>query len=68
MSQPHHQSWLESAVNVGTGLVINLTMQVLIFPLFGIHVPFSTNLGIAAVFTVVAVLRNYCIRRLFNRI
>lgn len=64
--QTKKQSWVESTVNVAIGLTINLTLQVLVFPLFGVHIPFTSNLGIAVVFTAVSVLRNYCIRRWFN--
>ena len=64
--QTKKQSWVESTVNVAIGLTINLALQVLVFPLFGVHIPFTSNLGIAAVFTAVSVLRNYCIRRWFN--
>jgi hypothetical protein len=64
--QTKKQSWVESTVNVAIGLTINLTLQVLVFPLFGVHIPFTSNLWIAAVFTAVSVLRNYCIRRWFN--
>ena len=60
-------SFVESWVNVLVGLAIDLGVQVVIFPWFGIDIPFTHNLGISACFTVVSVCRSYVIRRWFDR-
>lgn len=66
MSQTKLQSALESLANVAVGYVVALISQVLVFPLFGIHVPFSTNLAIGGWFTAISLVRSYILRRWFN--
>lgn len=67
-SQPKKFSFLESCVNVAVGLVINVTAQAIVFPWFGIRIPFASNLGIAGIFTVISIARSYGLRRAFNAI
>ena len=65
-SQKKSHSFMEAIVNVLVGLCINLTAQVLIFPLFGIHIPLSSSLEIAGIFTVISIIRSFVLRRVFN--
>lgn len=65
-SQPRKHSAYESVINVIVGLSINIVAQALVFPLFGIYIPLSTNLSIAGVFTVISIARSYSLRRFFN--
>lgn len=65
-SQPKHHSFIESIVNVAVGLGINITAQHLVFPLFGIYISWGQNLQIAGIFTVISIIRSYCLRRGFN--
>jgi len=67
MSQSRSHSLLESLVNVALGYLIALAAQLLIFPLFGIHISLQKNLQIGLLFTVVSIARSYALRRLFNR-
>lgn len=66
MSQTRMQSALESVANVAVGYGVALLSQLLVFPLFDIHVPFSSNLAIGAWFTVISLVRSYVLRRWFN--
>lgn len=59
---------IETCINVAIGYGVALASQVLIFPLFGIHIPLSSNLMICAFFTVISIARGYLVRRLFNHI
>ncbi len=62
----HRAAILESVANVGTGAMINLTLcQWLIFPLLGVPVRLDQNLALTLALTVVALLRNYAVRRCF---
>jgi len=61
-------SFVESWVNVAIGFAINFLGQLIIYPLVGINVKVGTNLTIGAFFTVVSVVRSYCVRRWFNAI
>jgi hypothetical protein len=66
MTQTKLGSLIEAAMNVAIGYGVALLSQILIFPLFGIHVGIGTNLGIGAWFTVISLVRSYVIRRWFN--
>ena len=59
-------SFAETMTNVAVGYVIALLSQLLIFPHYGIHIPFSTNLWIGLWFTVISIIRGYVLRRWFN--
>jgi hypothetical protein len=67
MSQSKRHSLIESLVNVAVGYGIALASQLLIFPLFGIHISLQDNIIIGLLFTVVSIARSYALRRLFNR-
>ena len=66
MEQSRLGSLIESLMNIAIGYGVALLSQILIFPLFGIHVPLSTNLWIGAWFTAISLVRSYVIRRWFN--
>ena len=67
MTQPRHRSLLEVAANLVVGAAINLIVQVVAFPWFGIEVALRTNLGITLLFTGISMARSYVMRRLFNQ-
>lgn len=64
--QSRRGSLIESIVNVAIGYGVALASQLVIFPLFGIHIPFRDNVLIGLWFTAVSILRSYIIRRFFN--
>lgn len=66
MNQTRLESLLEVCVNVAIGWVVALITQLIVFPLYGIHVTVGEQLGISVVFTVVSIIRSYVIRRWFN--
>lgn len=59
-------SFLESLANVAIGYGVAVGAQLLIFPLFGVVIPLSSNLAIGIIFTLVSLVRSYLLRRLFN--
>lgn len=59
-------SLVESVLNVAIGLGVALLAQLMVVPLFDIHVPLAVNLQIAGWFTVISIVRSYWVRRLFN--
>jgi hypothetical protein len=59
-------SLLEAVTNVVVGYVVAVLTQLLLFPVFGLHVAVKENLAIAGVFTVVSIMRSYLLRRLFE--
>lgn len=66
MNQSKRESLIETIINTAIGYIVALLSQILVFPLVGIHVPFSTNLEIGAYFTIISIIRGYVIRRWFN--
>ena len=68
MNQSKKKSFIESITNVIVGYSINLLMQIIVFPIFGINIELHTNIYIGLCFTVVSILRSYTLRRIFNRL
>lgn len=66
IGQSRIHSLIESFVNILAGYLIALAAQLLVFPLFSIHIPLASNLAIGAIFTVVSLCRSYALRRAFN--
>ena len=64
--QSRLSSFIESVINVLIGYGVALLSQIIIFPLFDIHVSLQTNLWIGAWFTAISLVRSYVIRRYFN--
>jgi hypothetical protein len=66
MSQSRKGSAYEAVMNVLVGYTINMLANFAIFPLFGWQISLSQNLQIGVIYTVVSLVRSYCIRRWFN--
>ena len=64
--QSHKASLLETAMSTVIGFLVAIATQLALFPLMGIHVSEGTNFTLGVAFTVVSVIRGYCVRRLFN--
>ena len=60
-------SIIEGFTNILAGYGIAVSAQVVLFPIFlGIDVPLTTNLQLGAAFTVVSLIRQYILRRIFT--
>ena len=68
MAQTRLGSLVESIANVVVGYWVAVGAQVAIFPLFGVSLPLQQNMAIGGLFTVVSLVRSYCLRRLFRRL
>lgn len=66
MKQSRRSSLIEAALNASLGYVIAVGTQMLVFPLFDIHIPFHDNMAIAICFTGISLARSYVLRRWFN--
>ena len=64
--QPRHMSLLESLVNVLAGVIVAIVAQILVFPLFDIHISLTETGLIAIIFTGISIVRSYALRRAFN--
>ena len=68
MKQSRMMSLVESVTNVVVGFGVAVMAQMLVFPLFGLHVTLVDNLTIGAIFTVVSIARTFVLRRLFEAV
>lgn len=66
MTQTRTASLIESVFNVVIGYGVALASQLVIFPMFGIHLSLGDNFAIGAWFTLISLVRSYTIRRYFN--
>ena len=66
VNQTRMMSVAEALANVAVGYGVAVATQMVVLPFFGVMVSFSQNLSIGAVFTVVSIIRSYCLRRFFE--
>lgn len=64
--QSRAASFVESLTNVAIGYGVAIASQLLVFPMFEIHIPITDNLAIGAWFTAISIARSYVVRRWFN--
>lgn len=57
----------EAVFNVLVGYTINIIANFSIFPLFGWNITLEQNLLMGVFYTVISLVRSYCLRRAFNR-
>ena len=66
MSQTKLSSFIEALMNVAIGFSINYIANLLIFPLFEMHISLADNFWLGMIYTVISIVRSYVIRRWFN--
>jgi membrane protein implicated in regulation of membrane protease activity len=64
--QSKRESIFEAVTGVAIGFVVAIASQLIIFPWFGIHIPFTDNLLMSVFFTIISIIRGYFVRRWFN--
>lgn len=65
--QSKTHSLLEAGANTLIGYIINIGVQLLVYPLYGAIFTLSQNLQLGLIFLVVSLARGYVLRRVFNR-
>lgn len=68
MSQSRKHSIIEVIVNLITGITISWLLTFFILPVFGLHPSVTEASYITLIFTVASIIRQYVLRRLFNRL
>ena len=58
---------IESIIDVGSGFLLAIVIQLLIFPLFDLYPSILDSMGIALIFTVVSMTRSALWRRYFRK-
>jgi hypothetical protein len=61
------RSLIESIIDIGTGFIIALLIQVYIFPMFNLYPTIEVGIKIALIFTFVSILRSWFWRLIFNK-
>ena len=61
------RSLIESLIDVGSGFILAILIQLLIFPLFDLHPSILDSMGIALIFTVVSITRSWIWRLVFTK-
>jgi len=61
------RSFIESLIDVGSGFILAILIQILIFPLFNLHPSILDSMGIALIFTVVSITRSWIWRLVFTK-
>jgi len=66
MRQSRLMSLVEAGANVVVGYGLAVGVQLLVFPLIGLEASLGQSLVLAAIFTLVSLVRGYLLRRLFE--
>lgn len=66
MSQSRTQSMIEAWINTLIGYLINLGVQLIVYPFYGATFTFGQNIQIGLIFMVVSITSSYILRRAFN--
>lgn len=66
MSQARVDSFAEAITNTAVGFGISLLTWAVLAHLYGIPMTWATNFQITGIFTVISILRQYVLRRLFD--
>jgi hypothetical protein len=66
LSQSRTHSLIEALVNGAVGYCIAVAAQIIVFPIFGVHISLRQNIEIGIIMTAVSLARSYTLRRVFN--
>lgn len=66
MQQTKLSSFIEAMTNIVIGFTINYIANLLIFPLFDMHISMKDNFYMGLIYTIISVVRSYALRRWFN--
>jgi len=61
------RSFIESFIDVGSGFLLAILIQIYIFPFFGLYPTILDSIGIALIFTVVSITRSWLWRLTFKK-
>lgn len=64
--QSRTASLVESITNIAAGIGVAFISQEIIFNWYGIHLSTASNAQIVAWFTAISLVRQFCLRRIFN--
>ena len=68
MHQSRRMSLVEAVANVVVGYLLALATQIVVFPLFGVHISMADDFAIGGIFALISLLRGFMLRRIFERL
>ncbi len=60
--------FIESFIDVGSGFILAILIQIFIFPFFGLYPSVWDSIGIALIFTFFSIIRSAIWRNFFRKI
>jgi hypothetical protein len=66
MKQSRAMSLVESLINIAVGFGLSILCQAVVLPALGVPIPWAANFAFALVMTVVSIVRQFFLRRLFE--
>lgn len=64
--QSRRASFAEAWTNIFVGFSVNYVANLLIFPLFGMHIGLAANFVMGLIYTAISLVRSYALRRIYN--
>ena len=61
------RSFLESIIDVGSGFILAILIQLYIFPMFNLYPSILDSINIALIFTIVSIIRSWLWRLVFKK-
>ena len=61
------RSFIESLIDVGSGFILAILIQIWIFPIFDLRPSIFDSIWIASIFTVVSITRSWIWRLVFTK-
>jgi hypothetical protein len=61
------RSFIESFIDVGSGFILAIIIQLTIFPIFHLYPSILDSIGIASIFTIVSITRSWLWRMVFKK-
>ena len=61
------RSFLESIIDVGSGFILAILIQLYIFPMFNLYASILDSINIALIFTIVSIIRSWLWRLVFKK-
>lgn len=67
MIKSNKRNIIETIIDVGSGLILAILIQLFIFPFFDLYPTILESFHIAIIFTVISMLRSWFWRTIFNK-
>ena len=61
------RSLIESIIDVGSGFILAILIQLFFFPFFGLYPSILDSIGIASIFTIISMTRSWLWRMAFKK-